>query len=78
MKQRMLASGRRRVVVADGSKVGAVSVANVCPIDDVDLLLTGASAPIEIVDQLTALELNLEIVAEQAAAWPASPPPPSA
>jgi DeoR family transcriptional regulator of aga operon len=74
MKQRMLASGRRRVVVADGSKVGAVSVANVCPINDVDLLLTGASAPIEIVDQLTALELNLEIVAEQPTDWPASRP----
>jgi DeoR family transcriptional regulator, aga operon transcriptional repressor len=73
MKQRMLASGRRRVVVADGSKVGAVSVASICPIDDVDLLLTGASAPVEIVETLTALELDLEVVTEGAAAWRPDP-----
>jgi len=64
MKQRMLASGRRRVVVADGSKVGAVSVANICAVDDLDLLLTGPSAPAEVVDALAALELELEIVPE--------------
>lgn len=74
MKQRMLASGRRRVVVADGSKVGAVSVANICDIDGVDLLLTGSSAPAEIVEALTALELDLEIIPDETAAWQAVPP----
>ncbi len=62
MKQRMLASGRRRVVVTDGSKLGVTSVALICPVDDVDLVISGASAPAEVVEQLTALDLELDIV----------------
>ena len=69
MKQRMLAAGRRRVVVADGSKIGAVSVANVCGVDEIDVLLTGSSAPDEVVEQLTALDLELEVVPEPPGPW---------
>ncbi|CAI9419209.1 DeoR/GlpR family DNA-binding transcription regulator [Nocardioides sp. T2.26MG-1] len=62
MKQRMLAAGRRRVVVADGSKIGVVSVAHVCAVDDVDLVLTGASAPPEAVEQLRGHDVEVEVV----------------
>ena len=44
VKGLMLRAGRRRVVVADGSKVGQVSLVHVFPADDVDVLVTDASA----------------------------------
>lgn len=54
LKRRMLRSAARRIVVADGSKVGAVSVAHLCAAADPDLLLTGDSAD---PDTVAALEL---------------------
>jgi len=74
MKQRMLRSGRRRVVVADGSKIGAVSVAHVCGVDELDLLVTGTSAPAELVEQLSVLELDLELVPDPPGPWPSAVP----
>lgn len=59
IKRVMLAAGRRRVVVADGSKVGRVSLAHLCPVDQVDLLITGASADRETVAALR--ERGLEV-----------------
>lgn len=44
MKRRMVAAARTRVVVADGSKIGAVALARLCDLSEVDLLLTGSSA----------------------------------
>jgi DeoR family transcriptional regulator of aga operon len=41
MKRRMQRAGRRRIVVADGSKVGAVELAPLCDVSEVDLLITG-------------------------------------
>ena len=44
IKRAILASARMRIVVADGSKVGQVSLVHVVPITDVNLLITDASA----------------------------------
>lgn len=44
VKRRMLRAARRRVVVADGSKIGVAELARLCDIDDVDLLITDESA----------------------------------
>ena len=44
IKKRMLASGSRRIVVADGSKIGQVELAWVTDIAGADLLITGPSA----------------------------------
>jgi len=44
VKRLMLKSGRRRIVVADGSKVGQVSLVHVFPSDEVDVLVTDSSA----------------------------------
>jgi DeoR family transcriptional regulator, aga operon transcriptional repressor len=44
IKKRMLASASRRIVVADGSKIGRVELAWVTGIAEVDLLITGPSA----------------------------------
>lgn len=52
IKRAMLGAGRCRVVVADGSKIGRVALAHLCPIDQIDILITGSSADR---DLLTAL-----------------------
>ena len=54
LKRRMLRAAARRIVVADGSKIGAVSVTHLCGASDPDLLLTGASVD---PDTVAALEL---------------------
>lgn len=43
IKHRMLKAARRRVIVADGSKIGKVEVAFLCGIDEIDLLITDSS-----------------------------------
>jgi len=60
VKRRMLAAARRRVVTADGSKVGDVALAHLCDIDAVDLLITSSSADSQILQQLT--EQGLEVL----------------
>ena len=52
VKRRMITSAGRCIIVADGSKVGVVSVARVAEIDQVDILVTGRSAPTEGVQDL--------------------------
>ena len=52
VKKRMLAVSARRVVVADGSKLGRVEVARLCDIGDVDMVITGRSADPAVVDAL--------------------------
>lgn len=69
MKRQMMRAARRTIAVADGSKVGEVSVARVCHIDEIDRLITGPSAPLEIVGHLEAAGLEVEI----ATGFPAPP-----
>jgi len=51
-KKRMLAAAQRRIVLADGSKLGRIEVAKLCPVEDIDLLITGASADPAVVESL--------------------------
>jgi DeoR family transcriptional regulator of aga operon len=59
MKRRMQRAGRRRIVVADGSKVGAVELAPLCDVSEVDLLITGPSADAGIVAALRGRGLDV-------------------
>lgn len=45
MKLRMARAARRAVLLVDGSKLGRVGVAHVCAVDELDLVVTGPSAP---------------------------------
>ena len=62
MKRRMMAAARRRIVVADGSKIGQVELARLCPITDVDLLMTGGSADPAILSALGERGMRIEVV----------------
>ncbi len=52
VKRAMIEAAREVVVVADGSKIGVVEAARVCLAEEVDLVVTDASAPADIVAQL--------------------------
>jgi DeoR family transcriptional regulator, aga operon transcriptional repressor len=44
IKRRMLQAAKRRILVADGSKIGETALAFLCAVDEVDLLITDSSA----------------------------------
>jgi len=61
MKRKMVAAAQRTVIVADGSKLGNISVAKIADLSDIDQLITGPSAPPEVVDELASLGVAVEI-----------------
>jgi DeoR family transcriptional regulator of aga operon len=61
VKRQMLFAARRRVIVADGSKLGQVAAAHLCDAADVDLVQTGASAPAEVISELRALRVDVDV-----------------
>jgi DeoR family transcriptional regulator of aga operon len=62
IKKRMIAAAGRRVVLADGSKIGAVRLARLCGIEDIDLVITGASADPEAVEALRERGCEVTVV----------------
>jgi len=62
VKKRMLAVATRRVVLADGSKLGRVEVARLCGIDDVDMVITGRSADAAVVEVLRDRGCDVRVV----------------
>ena len=62
MKQRMLAAATRKVVLADGSKLGRVEVARLCSIAEVDLVITGRSADPAVVEALRERNCDVQVV----------------
>jgi DeoR family transcriptional regulator of aga operon len=62
VKKRMLKAAARRVVLADGSKVGRVELAHLCPIEDVDLVITGESADAAVVEALRKRDCEVRTV----------------
>ncbi len=56
-----LKSARRIIVVADSSKLGAVAFVRLCPIEDVDLVVTDSAAPPEIVQALRDQDVEVLI-----------------
>ncbi len=61
MKRKMVAAAQRTVVVADGSKLGNISVAKVVDLAAIDQLITGPSAPPHVVDELESRGVAVEI-----------------
>ena len=61
MKRKMVAAAQRTVIVADGSKLGNISVAKIADLTDIDQLITGPSAPPGVVDELANSGVAVEI-----------------
>jgi DeoR family transcriptional regulator, aga operon transcriptional repressor len=63
IKERMLARAKRRIVLADGSKLGRVEVAHLCPVEEIDMLITGRSADRALLENLRERDCEV-LVAE--------------
>lgn len=61
VKSLMVKAARRRVAVADASKLGAVHLARIAPIEEFDLVLTDAAAPAPLVDELRAVGVEVQL-----------------
>ena len=61
VKRAMLLAARRRAIVADGSKVGAVELAKVCDIEEVHLIITDPSADPEVLTEIVAAGCQVEL-----------------
>lgn len=61
VKQRMLRQAGRRIVVADGSKIGVVALTRLCDIGDVDLLVTDDTADPDVLAELSSRGLDVRV-----------------
>ena len=62
IKRRMVKASRRRIVVATGEKVGETSLAPLCTIDDVTMLITDTSADPALISALREADLEVRVV----------------
>jgi len=62
IKRRFVAAARKRVVLADGRKLGVVELVQVCAIDDVDELITDSRADPDVVDRIRDLGVEVTVV----------------
>jgi DeoR family transcriptional regulator, aga operon transcriptional repressor len=62
IKQRMVAAARKRIVVAEGRKVGVVELARVCAMEDVDELITDDRADDAELDAIRSLGVVVTVV----------------
>jgi DeoR family transcriptional regulator of aga operon len=62
MKRHMLNVARRRVALADGSKIGSVELSHLCRVDEVDFVLTGESADPQVVGALREHGCDVRVV----------------
>jgi DeoR family fructose operon transcriptional repressor len=63
-KSRMIGAGRKAVVLADASKLGAVTFAHVARPDEVDLLITDGEAATSEVEALRGAGLEVVVAAD--------------
>ncbi len=61
VKRQMLSAARRRVIVADGSKLGQIAAVHLCPVTEVELVVTGVSALSAVVAELEALRVEVAV-----------------
>jgi len=52
VKRRMLDIAGRRIVLADGSKIGRIELGLMCQVEEIDMVITGESASPPVVDAL--------------------------
>jgi DeoR family transcriptional regulator, aga operon transcriptional repressor len=60
VKRQVLRNARRTVVLADGSKIGRIELAQLCAVNEIDMVITGQSASPPVVEALR--ERGCEVV----------------
>jgi len=62
IKQATLAAARRKIAVCDGSKFGRTGLGHVCPVTDLDIIVTDDSAPDEELEKMRAAGVAVVLV----------------
>jgi DeoR/GlpR family transcriptional regulator of sugar metabolism len=62
VKQTLLTSASQKIVVADSTKLGRTTFATVGPLSTIDMLITDAGAPPEVVEGLQAQDIEVVLV----------------
>lgn len=62
IKRAMMASASEVVIVADGSKVGRARIGMIAAVGEVDMIITGSSAPTAAIEELRRLDEGPHIV----------------
>ncbi|GCD94730.1 DeoR/GlpR family DNA-binding transcription regulator [Embleya hyalina] len=62
VKQAMIASAQRIVAVCAGAKFGRTGLGHVCPVTDLDMVITDGDAPTEAVERLRDLGVDVRVV----------------
>ncbi|MBR3119662.1 MAG: DeoR/GlpR transcriptional regulator, partial [Oceanobacillus sp.] len=57
--QSIISRSKHKVVVADASKFETSSYINVCPLKDIDLIVTDSSLPSDIVEQYSKQDIRI-------------------
>ncbi len=65
VKRALLKTALRKIVLADGSKLGRTAFATVAPLSSVDTLITDPSAPEEVIQGLTRRKIQVIVVGEE-------------
>jgi DeoR/GlpR family transcriptional regulator of sugar metabolism len=61
VKRAALASARRRIVATDSSKIGKVTFARICPLEQIDILVTDTDATEEMLTPIQAADVQVVI-----------------
>jgi DeoR family transcriptional regulator of aga operon len=69
VKRGMIAAAQRRIVLADGSKLGVRALAPVCEIDAIDVVVTDTAAPAHVVAALRDRGVDV-VIAERSGSHP--------
>ncbi|MEV4255213.1 decarboxylase, partial [Spirillospora sp. NPDC049652] len=59
VKRAAIAAAQRRIAVCDGSKFGRTGLGYVCPVTDLDAVITDASAPRDELEKLEAAGITI-------------------
>ena len=62
VKRHMLKVARRRIVLADGGKIGRIELSHLCGVDEIDMLITGESADPEVLDAVRERGCEVRVV----------------
>lgn len=65
IKKMLIQSAKEKIVVADGSKFGVTTFASVAPLEAVDIVVTDASAPKDMVEEIRKSGLEVVIAGDE-------------
>lgn len=64
VKRTAAKGARKRIVAADSSKLGQIAFVVICPLSDIDVLVTDSEAPPEVLEQIAAADVEIVLAGD--------------